>query len=224
MQLINITKSFTVDKNRDIEVLKKVNLKIEKGTIYVIMGRSGSGKTTLVNIIGLLDNYVSGEYYIDDVEVSKLSESEKAKLRAKKFGFVFQSFYLNSQLTALENVMLPMLVNDKINKNDRKQIAKDLLAKMGLADRESHYPNQLSGGEQQRVAIARSLANDPEIIIADEPTGNLDEKTEIEILTELKNISKKGKSIIIVSHNPIVKKYCDIVYEIQDGKLVRGNL
>lgn len=221
MKLVNLNKKFVI-KNIELHVLKDINVSFEKGLFYAIMGRSGSGKSTLINILGLLDNYSSGEYYLENKEISFLSENEKSLYRSLKFGFVFQSFYLNPRLNAIENVMLPTFVNPKINRKDRTLISKQLLEKFNLKDRINHYPSQLSGGEQQRVAIARALINDPEIIIADEPTGNLDEKSEKEVFSILKEISKEGKTVIVVSHNPSVKEYCDVLYELNDGKLVRG--
>lgn len=219
MKLIGINKTYIKNKNYKVTVLKNINAEFEKGKFYGIIGHSGSGKTTLINILGLLDNYDVGDYIIDDISSKKLNEDEKADLRMKKFGFVFQSYYLNNKLTATENVIIPMLINKRISKKERKNIAIKLLEQFGLKDRVNHYPSELSGGEQQRVALARALANNPEILIADEPTGNLDEENEKIIFDYLKDLCKKGKCVIVVSHNNILKSYSDIVYHLKDGNI-----
>lgn len=223
MKLTNVDKIYKT-KSGELHILKNINVSFEKGNFYAIMGRSGSGKSTLVNILGLLDDYSNGEYIFDDIDVSKLSDKERSNIRGIKIGFVFQSFYLNNHLTALENVMLPLYINDTVKKSERKYIAKKYLKKMGLEDRINHYPNQLSGGEQQRIAIARALVNNPDVIIADEPTGNLDSKNEIVVFDILKQIANDNKIVIVVSHNEIIKKYCDILYVINDGNISRSNL
>lgn len=223
MKLININKYYKT-KKEDIHVLKNVNIEFKSGKFYAIMGRSGSGKSSLVNILGLLDNFDSGDYILDGKSVLSLNDREKSKIRGEKIGFVFQSFYLNSKITALENVLLPTMINDNISFSKKRENAIALLNKFGLKERLNHLPSQLSGGEQQRVAIARALINNPQILIADEPTGNLDTKTEKEIFELLKNISKEGKTVIVVSHNNLIKDYCDILYEINDGIITRGVL
>lgn len=223
MKLININKTYKT-KAGELHILKDINIEFNNNNFYAIMGRSGSGKSTLVNILGLLDNYDSGEYIIDNKDISKLNDKDKSYIRGLSIGFVFQSFYLNNNLTALENVMLPLYINKEIDKCDRKNIALSYLKKLGLDNRANHYPSQLSGGEQQRVAIARALVNDPKIIIADEPTGNLDSKNEKEVFDILKNISKEDKIVIVVSHNDIIKEYCDILYNINDGKIEKVSL
>ncbi len=219
MKVKNLSKIFKVDDKEDVIALDKINATFEKGKMYAIIGESGAGKTTLINILGLLDDYTSGEYMIDDKLADKLNEDEKADMRMKKFGFVFQSYYLNPKLKAYENVMIPMFINNEIKKNERKDKAISLLKQFGLLDRVTHYPNQLSGGEQQRVAIARALANDPEVLIADEPTGNLDKENEKLVFEYLKDICNQGKCVIVVSHNMIVKDYADKIYYINKGKL-----
>lgn len=218
MRLEHVNKNYNISDNV-IQALKDINVEFEKNKFYAIMGRSGSGKTTLVNILGLLDSCTDGKYFIGDIDVSKLNSNEKSDIIGKKIGFVFQSFYLNNNLTALENVMLPLYINKDVERKNRKDVAKNMLIKLGLEDRINHKPKELSGGEQQRVAIARALINNPEIVIADEPTGNLDSSNEKEVFEILKNISRQNKIVIVVSHNPIVKDYCDVLYEMNDGEL-----
>ena len=223
MKLVNINKIYNTN-GISLHVLKDVNIDFQKNNLYAIMGRSGSGKSTLVNILGLLDDYTNGEYYLNDKNVKELNDDEKSNIRGMKIGFVFQSFYLNKNLTALENVMLPLYINNEIEEKDRKTIATKKLEELGLLSRINHYPNQMSGGEQQRVAIARALVNNPDIIIADEPTGNLDSTSEKDVFNILKEISKQNKIVIIVSHNELIKEYCDVLYTIKDGVVERGNL
>lgn len=221
MELINANKIYKM-KNSNVYALNDLNLKIDesKGGFYAIMGHSGSGKSTLIQILGLLDKLTTGSYVFDGKNVSVLSEKEKAFLRMKKIGFIFQSFYLDPNLKAYENVMLPMLINKEISSSMRKQRAIDLLMKFNLSDRIFHYPSELSGGEQQRVAIARALANEPDIILADEPTGNLDIKNEKLVFNYLKELSKNGKCVIVVSHNLLIKEYADYIYYMNEGRIV----
>lgn len=195
-----------------------VSIKLERGKFYLIKGRSGSGKTTLMHLLSLLDNFDSGEIYINDRSISELSEKEKAGIRSSSFGFVFQAFYLNVNLKAYENVMLPMYVDPNRPKNMKASAIK-ILEQVGLKDRVQHYPKELSGGEQQRVAIARAIANDPECIFADEPTGNLDRESELIILNLLKSFTNCGKTVVVVSHNEIVESYADQVFIMNDGNL-----
>ncbi len=206
-------------KEKSIQVLKGVSYTFEKGKIYSIIGHSGSGKSTLLNIMGTLLSYDKGELWIDGKEIKEMTENEKAQFRNRKIGFVFQSYLLNGQLTALENVMVPMYINKEIETKDRKTIATELLKKVKMEKRLTHYPKALSGGEQQRVAIARALANNPDIILADEPTGNLDKKNEEMILEIFKELKKEGKCVIIVSHSDNIKKYTDVTLELDDGEL-----
>lgn len=226
LKIHNMKKIYKLSKNNELVALKNISITFEKNKFYGIIGHSGSGKSTLIQIIGLLDGYDSGNYIIDDIDVCNLSEDKKAKLRMKKFGFVFQSFYLNEKLTALENVIVPTLINKNIKPDFRKKLARELLTKVGLGDRLNYRPSQLSGGEQQRVAIARALVNTPEVIIADEPTGNLDKKNEKMIFDLLKKlVEEEGKTIILVSHNEIIKNYADVIYSLDDGylELVKNN-
>ena len=216
--LKNGIKEFSL-KDEKITAMDNVNLKIDIGRLYVIMGHSGSGKSTLIQILGLLDNLTSGELYIDGQDVSNISEDEKADIRQKKIGFVFQSFYLNPKLTAIENVMLPMYINKDIESSNRRRKALKLLTNFGLENRINHYPKELSGGEQQRIAIARALANVPSFILADEPTGNLDVNNEEIVYNTLRELANSGKAVLVVSHNESIKKYADKVLYMNLGKL-----
>lgn len=218
MKLINVNKSYNTSYGK-LQILKNISVSFEKGKFYAIMGRSGSGKSTLVNILGLLDGFDDGDYYLNDINVKQLNDKTKSKIRGLNIGFVFQSFYLNKNLTAYENIILPTYINDKMDDTERKSRALNIMKKLEIIDRREHKPSSLSGGEQQRVAIARALINNPDIIIADEPTGNLDSSNELEVLKILKEISKQGKIVIVVSHNPIIKNYADILYKINDGKI-----
>ncbi len=218
MKLINVNKSYNTSYGK-LQILKNISVSFEKGKFYAIMGRSGSGKSTLVNILGLLDDFDDGDYYLNDINVKQLNDKTKSKIRGLNIGFVFQSFYLNKNLTAYENIILPTYINDKMDDTERKSRALNIMKKLEIIDRREHKPSSLSGGEQQRVAIARALINNPDIIIADEPTGSLDSSNELEVLKILKEISKQGKIVIVVSHNPIIKNYADILYKINDGKI-----
>lgn len=193
----------------DRRVLDNFSQEFESGRFYAVMGRSGAGKSTLLNIIGTIDHATSGEVYIQGQEVTALPEKEKAKLRAKNLGFVFQGFYLNPYLNAVENVIVPMRINPDIPPKERKKRALKLLADFGVEEQKDSLPSQMSGGEQQRVCIARALANNPEIILADEPTGNLDEANEKVVFSYLKQLADEGHTVIAVSHNDAVKDYAD---------------
>lgn len=216
--LNNGNKIFNIGEKK-IKALSNINISIERGNLYAIMGHSGSGKSTLIQILGLLDNLSSGELYINGKNTNKLTETEKAKIRMKEIGFVFQSFYLNPKLKAIENIMLPMYINEEISREDRKLRAKELMKSFGLSNRINHFPRELSGGEQQRVAIARALANNPNYILADEPTGNLDVKNEEIVYKMLKDLSNNGKAVLVISHSEIIKKYADKVLYMTDGIL-----
>lgn len=214
--LENVDKIY--QKNGDVKViaLKNVSLSIKQGELVAITGPSGSGKSTLMNILGLLDQPDSGKYTMDDQEVSKLSIDKLAKLRNEKIGFVFQSFNLLPRTSALENVELPLIYTDHTNIKER---ALNALRIVGLEDRASHNPNELSGGEQQRVAIARALVNDPDIILADEPTGNLDTKVGLEIMEIFQNLNSEGKTIILITHNRKLAEHANRIIRIVDGKI-----
>ena len=202
-----------------VKALNGVDFKVYEGEFIAIMGPSGSGKSTAMNLVGSLDVPTHGKVYLDGNDVSELGESELAQIRGRKIGFIFQSFNLIPNLTAKENIMLPMMFQGT-SIEEREESAIKLLRLVGLNDRMDHYPGQLSGGERQRVAIARSLANNPEVVLADEPTGNLDTKTGHIIMEFLNKLHKEGKTIIMVTHDSdLARKHAEIVYWLRDGKL-----
>jgi ABC-type lipoprotein export system ATPase subunit len=203
----------------DLPVLMGVSLNVSRGEFVALMGSSGSGKSTLMNIIGCLDRPTGGAYWLDDKEISKLNASERARLRNRMIGFVFQTFNLLPRTTALENVMMPLIyARENLTENQKKQRAAALLEKVGLADRLDHLPSQLSGGQQQRVAIARALINHPQVLLADEPTGNLDSRTNEELLQMFQQLnSSDGITILIVTHDPGVAQHARRTVYIKDG-------
>ncbi|MFH1290496.1 MAG: ABC transporter ATP-binding protein [Nanoarchaeota archaeon] len=202
-----------------VKAVDGISVKIEKGDFVAIMGPSGSGKSTAMNLVGSLDLATRGEIYLDGRDIEHLEESELAQIHGKKIGFIFQTFNLINNLTAKENVMLPMLFQDT-DSEEREERAEKLLDMVDLEDRMDHYPNQLSGGQQQRVAIARALANEPEVILADEPTGNLDTKTGEIVMEFLDKCNKNGETIIMVTHDPdVAMKHAKIIYWLRDGKV-----
>ena len=211
----NLKKQFQIG-SETVNAIKDISFDVKAGEFISIMGPSGSGKTTLMNIIGCLDTPTSGEYHLDDNEVSLLDDNELAAIRNKKIGFVFQSFHLLSRNTALNNVMLP-LTYAGFDKNEALKKAKSVLDKVGLEDRVSHKPNELSGGQQQRVAIARALVNDPSIVFADEPTGNLDTKTGEEIMCLFKELHKNGQTIIVITHENDIAYQTERIITVKDG-------
>ncbi len=214
----NVKKIYRMGDN-EVRALDGVSLVIEEGEFLIVMGPSGSGKTTLLHLMGCLDKPTEGEIYIASTPVSKLNDSQLAKIRNKMVGFVFQQFNLLPRLTALENVELPMIYAG-VPKSARRKKAKELLELVGLGDRLHHRPTQLSGGQMQRVAIARALANDPMVLLADEPTGNLDSKSGEEILKIFSELNERGQTIIIVTHDPEVAKHAGRIVRMRDGKIV----
>jgi ABC-type lipoprotein export system ATPase subunit len=219
ISLSNITKTYHLGEV-DLEVLKGVSLDIKQGEFVAIMGSSGSGKTTLMNIIGFLDKPTKGEYLLEDKDVTSLSKNVLAEIRNQKIGFVFQSFNLLARTSALENVELPLYYSDKIDKKERHSRALEMLSLVGLDKRYKHYSTQLSGGEQQRVAVARALVNKPVIVLADEPTGNLDSKTGREIMDLFGELNKKGITVIIITHDKEIAQHAKRVIHIKDGLVV----
>jgi len=220
IRIENVCRIFHVGDS-EVHALKDLDLEIFEGEFVSIMGPSGSGKSTAVNMVGCLDLPTKGEIYLDGKDIAHLEESDLAQIRGKKIGFIFQKFNLIPTLTALENVMLPMTFQG-IDIEERRRKAKELLELVDLKDRMDHRPSELSGGQQQRVAIARSLSNDPPVILADEPTGNLDSKTGIRILTFLDKLHKQGKTIIMVTHDPDLAKYADRILYLKDGQIVKN--
>ena len=217
--LEDIRKSYKMG-DTDIEVLRGINLQVEKGEFVAIMGTSGSGKTTLMNIIGCLDVPTSGRYMLADKEVSRLSDDELSLIRNEHIGFVFQNFYLLPYATVLENVLLPSLYVEK-RRDNFEQKAAELLQTVGLRERMKFKPPQLSGGEQQRVAIARALINEPELLLTDEPTGQLDSKTAVEIMDLLVQMNKNGKTVIVITHDPNIAGYAGRTVGIKDGVIIQ---
>ena len=217
---INLTKKYHLG---DIEVnaLHGVSLSVEKGEFVAIMGASGSGKSTFMNVLGCLDQPSTGDYYLDGINMKGLTRNQYADIRNRKIGFVFQGFNLLSRTTAIENVELPLFYNRSNNVKDHHKIASEALERVGLKDRLDHEPNQLSGGQQQRVAIARALVNKPALILADEPTGNLDSATSIEIMSIFQELNNQGITVIIVTHETDISEYTRRVVVMRDGNIIK---
>jgi len=218
--LQDIKKVYQVGKNF-YEVLRGINLTVSEGDFLAIMGPSGGGKSTLLNIIGLLDKPTSGKYFFEGQEVSKFNKNKLAYLRNKKIGFIFQAFYLVPWATVLENVLMPLIYRGNITQKDKDR-AMFLLEKLNLADKANFKPAELSGGQQQRVAIARALINNPKLILADEPTGNLDSKSGQEVMDIFENLNNQGITIIIVTHDPEIAKRAKKIKFLKDGKFVEN--
>jgi putative ABC transport system ATP-binding protein len=215
-----LTKTYKVGEV-EVKALSGINVEIKQGEFVAIMGVSGSGKSTLMNLIGCLDKPTSGEYLLDGIITSQMSRNEYSDIRNQKIGFVFQGFNLLSRTTALENVELPLMYDrKKIIKNPREKSIQ-ALARVGLGDRLDHQPNQLSGGQQQRVAIARALVNEPAIILADEPTGNLDSRTSIEVFGLFQELNEEGITIVLVTHERDFARYAKRIVEMRDGRIIR---
>ena len=217
IELINVQKKYSF-KNKCINALDDINIKFEEGKLYGIMGESGSGKSTLMQIIGLLIEPTSGTLKIDGHNTSKLSEKNIANLRKTKLAYIFQSFNLIPTMNVTENVILPLYTNRNLTKKEKVERVNNLLNSLGIENRNKHYPNQLSGGEQQRVAIARALCNNPEIILADEPTASLYKENTIKILSILKKLSNQDKCVIVICHDDIIKDYADEIIYLKNGR------
>jgi len=222
IRVTDITKKYVIG-TEVIHALNGVSLEVQKNEYVALMGPSGSGKSTLMNMLGCLDTPTAGEYILNGIPVAKMSDNELAEVRNKEIGFVFQTFNLLPRSTTLENVALP-LVYSGAKKDARDARAKEVLEQVGLGDRMSHKPNELSGGQRQRVAIARALVNKPAIILADEPTGNLDSKTSIDIMSLLEDIHKLGNTIILVTHEEEIAKYAHRIVRLKDGVIESDQL
>ena len=218
----DVHRIYQLGENR-VHALRGINLDIAKGEFVAIMGSSGSGKSTLMNILGCLDRPTSGNYFLDGVNVAQLPKKELAAIRNRRLGFVFQGFNLLARTTALENVELPTLYA-KLDAEERLRRAKHALQMVGLGERFDHFPSQLSGGQQQRVAIARALVNQPSILLADEPTGNLDSRTSIEIISILQTLNDEGLTIVLVTHEPDIAQYARRIITFRDGKIRRDEM
>jgi putative ABC transport system ATP-binding protein len=220
IETTQLVKTYTTGST-EVHALKGIDLAVEKGEFIAIMGTSGSGKSTLMNLLGCLDTPTSGSYLIDGVRVDGMDRNALAALRNEKIGFVFQGFNLLPRTSALENVELPMLYDRSGKKRDTQALAAAALQRVGLADRVDHQPSELSGGQQQRVAIARALVTEPAIILADEPTGNLDTQTSIEVMALFQELNEQGITIVLVTHEPSIAVYAKRIVEVRDGRIRR---
>jgi len=217
IKIQNISKIYRKNNSVEVKAVQNVSLEIMQGEFVAIMGASGSGKSTLMNIIGCLDRPTSGEYFLDGENVSRLSDDELARIRNRKIGFVFQQFHLLPRTSALENVELPLLYSER---SKITKLARKALDVVDLADRIHHYPGELSGGQQQRVAIARALVNNPELLLADEPTGNLDSRSGLEAISVFQQLNAEGKTIVLVTHAQEIAEHAKRIVRIKDGKII----
>jgi putative ABC transport system ATP-binding protein len=223
IEINNLKKDYHIGEVT-VHALRGVDMKIQAGEFVAVMGVSGSGKSTMLNILGCLDKPTKGDYFLDGVDIKTLNKDELARLRNQKLGFVFQAYNLLPRTTALENVELPLFYDSKVKSKERKERALRALEAVGLTDRMHHMPNQLSGGQQQRVAIARSLVNDPVMILADEPTGNLDTRTSFEIMELFQELNERGRTIIYVTHETDIAKFATRNVVFRDGLIQRENM
>ncbi len=220
IEVRNLTKIYPMGKT-EVVALRGVTLNVEPGEMIAIMGASGSGKSTLMNILGCLDQPTSGSYRLDGIQVEGLHVNQLADIRNRKIGFVFQTFNLLARTTALENVEIPLLYDRSGRRLATRKLAEDALARVGLADRAGHEPSELSGGQQQRVAIARALVTKPALVLADEPTGNLDSRTSIEVIALFQELNREGTTTLLVTHEPDIAKYTRRIVELRDGQIIR---
>ena len=223
IKIVDLSKTYKVGEV-EVQALSSIDLSIDEGEFVAIMGSSGSGKSTLMNLIGCLDDPTSGDYFLDGVNTRSLNKNDYAKIRNQKIGFVFQGFNLLARTSALENVELPLMYDryQRIKNPDKKAI--EVLDRVGLGDRIHHEPNQLSGGQQQRVAIARALVNEPSLILADEPTGNLDSKMSVEVFALFQKLNDEGITIVLVTHERDFAKFAKRIVELKDGKIIKDTI
>ena len=220
IHLEGVTKTYQMGQ-AEVRALRGIDLSVEPGELIAIMGTSGSGKSTLMNLLGCLDTPTAGNYFLDGVRVNGMSRNQLADLRNQKLGFVFQGFNLLARTSALENVELPMLYDRTGKKPDTKALAASALARVGLGERIDHHPSELSGGQQQRVAIARALVTEPTLLLADEPTGNLDSRTSVEIMALFQELNDQGITVLLVTHEPDIAQYARRIVEVRDGRIIR---
>jgi len=222
VRVCEVRKTYSLGET-EVHALRGISVSIDAGDFVAIMGASGSGKSTFMNILGCLDRPTSGEYWLEGTDVSRLDKKQLARIRNQKIGFVFQGFNLLGRTTALENTELPMLYS-RVSKKEREQRAREALMLVGLGDRLDHFPSQMSGGQQQRVAIARALVNKPRILLADEPTGNLDSRTSVEVMDIFQKLNRDGLTIVLVTHEPDIARFTDREIVFRDGHIKRDEI